>query len=105
MIVCTLVTSSAQLVYKHGLNQDILFKVFLFIILGLALYGIGALLLTIALKGGDLSVLYPIIALSYVFVNIGSRLFFNEDITVLKWIGIIVIILGVSIIGYGGNRK
>ena len=105
MIICTLATSSAQLLYKQGLIQETIIKTALLIFFGLALYGMGAALLTIALKGGELSVLYPIIAMSYVFVNIGSMIFFNENLTILKWAGVIVILIGVSLVGYGGSKE
>lgn len=105
MILCTLFTSSAQIIYKFGLNQTELSLTALLLAAGIISYGIGAVLLLIALKGGELSVLYPIIALSYALVIIGSKAFFGETITLLKWVGVIVIIVGISLIGYGGNHK
>ena len=38
---------------------------------GLACYGISTILLVLALRYGELSVLYPIMALTYVWVKIG----------------------------------
>lgn len=105
VLACTGFTSAAQIFYKFGVSK-LSFNFMSIItnwpiILGLALYGIGAVLLLIALRHGELSVLYPIIALSYVWVNLLAMHFFNEPINLFKWLGIAVIVLGVSFIGKG----
>jgi len=68
---------------------------------GVSLYAIGTVLFIPALKGGDLSVLYPFVSLVYVWVSLLSVRFLGEDMNKLKWIGIILIIAGVSFIGLG----
>lgn len=68
---------------------------------GVALYAIGTLLFIPALKGGDLSVLYPFVALVYVWVSLLSVKFLGEKMNNLKWMGIILIIIGVTFIGVG----
>ena len=70
---------------------------------GVLLYALGTLLFVPALKGGDLSVLYPFVALSYVWVSILSIKFLDEKMNRYKWIGILLIILGVSCIGFGAG--
>ena len=68
---------------------------------GVALYAVGTILFIPALKGGDLSVLYPFVSLIYVWVSLLSVKFLGEEMNKLKWLGIILIILGVSFIGFG----
>ncbi len=68
---------------------------------GVALYAIGTLLFIPALKGGDLSVLYPFVALTYIWVSLLSVKFLGEKMNKLKWLGIALIIIGVSFIGFG----
>jgi len=68
---------------------------------GYALYGIGTILFIPALRGGELSVLYPFVALTYIWVSIWSIKFLKEKMTKLKWAGIALIILGVIFIGLG----
>ena len=70
---------------------------------GVALYAIGTLLFIPALRGGDLSVLYPFVSLSYIWVSILSMKFLGEKMNRLKWLGIFFIIIGVSFIGLGSN--
>ena len=70
---------------------------------GVALYAVGTLLFIPALKGGDLSVLYPFVALAYVWVSLLSVRFLGEKMNRLKWVGIALIIIGVSFIGFGSQ--
>jgi len=68
---------------------------------GCFFYAIGTILFIPALKGGDLSVLYPLVALSYVWVSFLSIKFLNEKMNKMKWVGIGLILFGVSLIGLG----
>lgn len=101
VLFCTLLTSMAQIIYKFGIKP---FNVYL-IALGLVIYGIAAIILITALKGGEISVLYPIIATSYIWVSLFSPIFFPSDnMNILKWFGVVFIILGVSLIGLGSKK-
>ncbi len=57
------------------------------LIAGLCLYGIGAVMMVLALQHGELSVLYPVISLSYVWVAILSVLIFHEHMNVFRLAG------------------
>ena len=72
---------------------------------GLVLYGIGAAMMVLALQHGELSVLYPVISLSYVWVAILSVVLFHEHLNVYRIAGIAVIIAGVAILGRSGHRS
>ena len=72
-----------------------------FLIIGLMIYGVSTLIFIPALKGGELSVLYPFIGLVYVWVSIYSMILLKEKMSVIKWMGIGLIIMGVSFIGIG----
>ena len=71
---------------------------------GYCLYGISTLLLVLALKDGELSLLYPVIALTYVWVTVLSFLIFHDDINPWKLAGIVLIVSGVAVLGKGGRR-
>ena len=68
------------------------------------LYGISTLLLVLALKDGELSLLYPVIALTYVWVTALSFLIFHDHINPWKLLGIVFIVAGVAVLGKGGRR-
>ena len=68
--------------------------------LGYCLYGVMTFLMAAALKGRELSRLYPIIALTYVWVTILSLFLLpDEHLNFFRSIGIAFIVGGVSILG------
>ncbi len=107
MLVCTLFTTLGQLFFKAG-AATASFDLALFtnynLLIGLIFYAIGALLLIIALRGGELSVLYPIIATSYIWVSLIAWGYFDEPISSFKILGIFSIILGVYFVGRGSRK-
>tara|TARA_Y100000310_G_C20689917_1_gene821561 strand:- start:933 stop:1280 length:348 start_codon:yes stop_codon:yes gene_type:complete len=72
-----------------------------YLLIGLLFYGLGTVLFIPALKGGDLSVLYPLISTTYIWVSLWSMWMLGEKMNSLKWIGVALIIGGVSLIGLG----
>ena len=68
---------------------------------GYALYGLYTVVLTMALRHGELSVLYPVIALTFVWVTIASVIVFHEEMNWPKLAGIAIIMLGVAVLGRG----
>ncbi len=72
-----------------------------YLIFGILFYGIGTVLFIPALKGGELSVLYPLVATTYIWVSLWSILFLKERMNKQKWIGVLLVIVGVIFIGLG----
>lgn len=66
---------------------------------GYVLYGISTVLLSFALRNDELSSMYPIISLTYVWVMFLSMWFFNESLNPFKVLGIAVIMGGVAVLG------
>jgi drug/metabolite transporter (DMT)-like permease len=71
------------------------------LLIGLFFYAISTILFIPALKGGELSVLYPFVALVYVWVSLLSMKFLGERMSRMKWFGVLLILVGVSLIGLG----
>ena len=44
----------------------------------------------------ELSYIYPIMALSYIIVVLLATWLFNEDVSLLRWVGVIIVTIGVS---------
>lgn len=107
VLFTTVLTSSAQILWKKGsatLAFDILSIVTnYYIIGGILLYVVGGTLLIISFRGGDVSVLYPIIAMSYIWVSLLSVNFLGEQMNHFKWLGVLSIIIGIASIGYGSK--
>jgi uncharacterized membrane protein len=105
---CTVLGAAAQILMKIGMARfdpnlaAILTNVPL--IAGYALYGINTLMLVLALREGELSMLYPIIALTYVWVTLLSYALLHETPNLYKNVGIATIVVGVAILGTGGRK-
>lgn len=56
-----------------------------------------------ALRGGDLSFLYPLVSLGYIWVSLLSVKFLGEKMNFFKWLGVVLIIAGVSLVGIGSG--
>ena len=68
------------------------------LITGILLYLVSTAVFVIALKGGELSVMYPLISLTYIWVGFLSQKYFGEKMNTLKWSGVALIIVGVALI-------
>jgi multidrug transporter EmrE-like cation transporter len=106
---CTILGAAAQIFMKIGATQlvhpgpiGILTSVPL--MTGYSLYGLSTLSLIFALRDGELSLLYPVIALTYVWVTVLSFMIFHEAVNPFKAMGILAIVVGVAILGKGGRR-
>jgi len=71
---------------------------------GLALYGIGAVAWIAVLSRLDLSLAYPLLALNFVLITISSRLFLGESIPSMRWLGILVICVGIVIVARSAQQ-
>jgi drug/metabolite transporter (DMT)-like permease len=69
-----------------------------YFILGIVITVLAALVWILVVSKMQISYLYPFIALSYVLVALFSMIFFKEDVTALRWIGIVVICAGVFLV-------
>jgi uncharacterized membrane protein len=104
-----LLSSAGQLLLKQGLNAvknpNLPAVGFLMAALtnvqvlgGLAAYGFGVILWLLALRQTQLSFLYPMVSLSYVFVAAGAWLFLGETLSLGRIIGMAVIMAGVVLV-------
>ncbi len=66
--------------------------------LGFAVYGLSALVWLWVLTKAQLSYAYPLLALTFPLVVALSAFFFAESVSLLRWVGVGVIVLGVSLL-------
>jgi len=74
------------------------------LLLGYCMSAGTAFLLIMGLRHGELSTLYPIISMSYVWVDLLSMYFFHEHMNVWKAAGIFLVIGGVALLGRAGSN-
>lgn len=68
---------------------------------GVGLYLGSSVFYAMGIRGGQLSVLYPMVSLGYIWTLLWSRLFFHEAFTKQKFLGLGMILLGVAFVGLG----
>jgi uncharacterized membrane protein len=100
------VGSFAPVMIKKGLNQITKMRISSlitskYVISGIIIYGAAFILYIPALKSGDLSILYPIASSSYIWASLLSVKMLGEKMNPVKWCGILIIIFGVVLIGWG----
>ena len=117
VLFSTLIAASGQVLIKLGLNDldhmmenlgdiSIVIPTSGSIIIGYCMYGLAAVILIYSLKHGELSVLYPLYAMNYIWIAIMSPYFFPTDfMNPLKWAGVLAIVCGVALIGLGSGGK
>lgn len=112
VLACTLLVAIGQYLIKLGANRlshaglmATMIGIFTIpqLFAGYCLYGLFTVLFVYALRHGELSILYPLIALSYVWVTITAVVAFHETMNPLKLIGLLVIISGIAVLGWGGG--
>ena len=69
--------------------------------LGVSLFLGSSVFYALGIRGGQLSVLYPMVSLGYLWTLLWSRLFFKEALTATKFLGLGLILLGVCFVGMG----
>lgn len=111
VFLCTVTGAAAQILFKLATQKvpDItvgmlLRKPWMIVAVpqmffGYALYGMNVVLLTLALRKGELSLLYPVISLTYVWVAILSVIFFHEQVNLFEGLGLCTIVIGVGVLG------
>ncbi len=69
--------------------------------IGVALFMGSSFFFVMGIRHGQLSVLYPMVSLGYVWTLVWARLLFKEAFTRQKFVGLALILLGVSFVGMG----
>ena len=85
-------------VFKAGMvNPQILLGVFFEFLFFLCLL--------ILMSKSDISFLWPLTALSFVFATFAAMIFLHESVSWVRWIGVALIMLGAAFISYSEHAK
>ena len=79
---------------------DYLLKLFtnIWSLMGISLYFLSAVIWSYLLTKLDISLVQPILALTYVVTPVLAILFLNEHVSVMRWVGLFVILIGVFVV-------
>ena len=70
---------------------------------GVVAFLVSSFFFVAGVKNGELTILYPMASFGYVWTLLWSRLFFGERFTRNKFVGIAMILIGITCLGLG-NR-
>lgn len=100
--------SIGQLEFKRGAdNLQFDIKLLLtnyHLIIAIAVYCVSTVLYVYALNKEQLSILYPIVATSYIWTLLFSKIFLKEPVGLTSWAGVFLILLGVTLIATQAGR-
>ena len=113
VVICTALGAAGQILIKTGADRLVhptLWSTFLSfftvppLFAGYCLYALMTVIFIFALKDGELSILYPIISLTYVWVAGLSFWFFHDTLNWTKLAGIVIIVTGVAVLGKDAHK-
>lgn len=68
------------------------------VFLGVVLYIVATLIWLVVLSNAEVSQVYPLIALGYIVTAVFARIYLGENISFLRWLGIILIVAGAVLV-------
>lgn len=96
VLLCSIIEGVAQIFFKKSALVTI--RKQLWIGVGMAFFILQALIYTRALQYIEVSTAFPIGSIAFVVVAILSQRMLNEPVTRTRWIGVGLIVLGVSLL-------
>lgn len=75
------------------------------ILLGVLFQALFFICLLILMSESDISFLWPLTALSFVFSTIAAILFLHEHVSPIRWVGVVFIMIGAAFISYSEHAK
>ena len=105
---CVAMIATGQLLFKvtannlQGPGLAISPKALIVLAIALAIYGVATIAWILVLRQAPLNRIYPLMALSFVLVPLGSRFFLGETIGSQYWLGVALLVAGLVLIGRSG---
>lgn len=100
--VAAFIGAVGQILFKMGADRlslvptEVLYNPYL--LAGLGMYILATAIYVFSLQYGNVSILYPIIATSYIWVAVFATGFLGEPFPANNWIGILLIVAGITVI-------
>jgi len=76
-----------------------------YILLGVLLETIFFVALLVMLKAWDVSLVWPLTSLGFVLTTLAAKYIRHEEVTSLRWSGVILIVIGASLVGWSEKNK
>ena len=107
LVVCVIIMVVGQILFKQvAINYNKSVTLFSVQVVGLgaiagALYFLSTVLWVVVLRNTDISKAYPFFALGFVLIPIAGCILFEESLSHLQILGILLITIGVILSGVG----
>jgi len=75
------------------------------ILLGVFFEALFFVCLLVLMSQSDISFLWPMTGLSFVFATIAAMWFLHEQVSSVRWIGVVLIMIGAALISYSEHQK
>ena len=73
------------------------------LVIGVLLYLLSSYFFVLGVREGELTILYPLVSLGYIFTFVWARLFFKEPFTRNKFIGLGLVVVGIVLLQLGNH--
>lgn len=90
IVFSSLCVCIGQLLWKIAHTEGINY-----IIIGFIFYGIGSVFMILSYKYGKVSILQPILGISYIFSLFLGNIYLQENISLIKCCGVFLILFGI----------
>jgi len=121
ILLIGLVFESTGIVFlKKGMNQMDTLKTYSFsevthmlkvavtnhqILLGVFFQALFFACLLILMSKSDISFLWPLTSLTFVFSTFAAMIFLGESVSTVRWVGVVLILIGAGFISYSEHLK
>jgi drug/metabolite transporter (DMT)-like permease len=76
-----------------------------YILLGVLFELIFFVTLLVLLKNWDVSLVWPLTSLGFVLTTLAARFLRHEDVTALRWTGVVLIVIGAALVGWSEKSR
>lgn len=75
------------------------------VLLGTALETTFFVMLLVLLKRHDVSLIWPLTSLGFVLTALAAKFIRHEDVSALRWSGVVLIVIGAGLVGWSEKAK
>ena len=75
------------------------------VLLGVFFEALFFVCLLVLMSRSDISFLWPLTALSFVFATLAAMVFLHERVSGVRWAGVVLIVVGAALISYSEQNK
>lgn len=99
VLLTSLLSCAGQMCQKQAARQAKRASLTGWLLVSLAFLGCGMATWLLVLQRLPVSLAYPMLSINFILVALAARLFWREKMSRLQWLGTLLIVAGVAVIG------